>query len=96
MFFRGFSIEQLLIPKGARLVLPSFMKGRDSFEIDECTSSRLIARARIPVEQFNERVKNWNFFGNRVIPHHYKALLTPAAFVIACLANMTETLVKQY
>ena len=94
--FRGFLIEHLLIPKGAKLIIPKFLSARDSFKIDEITSDRLITRARIPVEQFNERVKNWTFFGNRVVPHHYKALLTPVAFVVACLANFTETLVKQY
>ena len=93
---RGFVIEEQLIPKGARLIMPPFKGRRDSFNIEEVTSARLITRARIPIEQFNERVKNWTFFGNRVIPHHYKALLTPIAFVTACLANFTETLVKQY
>ena len=49
IILRGFSIEQLLIPKGARLILPAFKKRRDSFELQEVTSDRLIARARIPV-----------------------------------------------
>ena len=93
---RGFLIEDLLIPKGAKLVIPPFKHGKDVFGIEEESQARLIARARIPIEQFNERMKNWNFFGNRVIPHHYKNLLTPAAFVLACLANFTETMVKQY
>ena len=86
----------MLMERGAHLIIPPFLKGQQKFDLKQEATGRMIANARIPVEQFNERFKNWEFVGNRIVPHYYKPLISQALYVACCLANFTEMLVKSY
>ena len=55
---RGFNIEDLLATKGAHLNIPSFLNGRSHFTLEELKKSKVIARARVHVEHFNQRLKS--------------------------------------
>lgn len=88
---RGFLIEDLLVEKGAKLVIPSFLKQRGSFPLEETQESKMIARARIHVERFNERMKNYKILSG-IISHHFYPMLSQIVYVICCLTNFQEPL----
>jgi hypothetical protein len=90
---RGFTIEDLLAEKGATLVIPPFLGSRKMFTEQEMVRTKLIAKARIHVERFNERIKN-NRILSGVIPHYLVPLLSQIVFVLCCLANFQEPLAK--
>ena len=90
---RGFLIEDLLKEKKAALVIPPFLHGRTQFTLRETQLTKVIARARIHVERFMERLKNFKFF-NGVIPLIHLPLLSQAVFVACCLVNFTKTLTE--
>ena len=90
---RGFTIEDLLLPKGAQLILPPFLKGRSRFTSDEEKNSRTITRARIHVERFNQRLKLYKYIGDK-IPQKKFPYINQAIFVCCCLVNLTKTFAK--
>ena len=91
---RGFTIEDMLDPKGVRLLIPPFrQKDRKDFTTEELAKSKILSRARIHVERFNERMKNYRILSG-VIPHYLRPLLSQIVFVVGCLVNFQEPLVK--
>ena len=88
---RGFNIEDLVTAKGAKLVIPAFLKGRSNFTFEEETKSKLITRARIHVERFNQRFQTF-LFVNETVPHYNLPLISQAMYVACCLANFSNTL----
>jgi hypothetical protein len=90
---RGFMIEDLLAKKGATLVIPPFLAKRKEFTNEELLRTKLIAKARIHVERFNERIKN-NRILSGVLPHHLVPLLSQIVFVLCCIVNFQEPLAK--
>ena len=62
---RGFAVQDLLNPLQADVKIPSFLKGRSSLSAAEELSTRKIAKARIHVERFNERVKQFRIVGKK-------------------------------
>ena len=49
---RGFTINDLLVPKKASLVIPPFMKGKKALSIHEEAVTRVIAKARIHIGKY--------------------------------------------
>ena len=90
---RGFTIDDLVKAKGGKLVIPPFLKGRNNFTFNEETISRIVAKARVHVERYNERFKVFQFVTQKV-PHYNLPLLSQAVFVACCFANFSNTLVK--
>ena len=90
---RGFMVRELLNPRQVTLKIPSFSKGRSSFTAAEELETRRIAKARIHVERFNERLKQFRLVG-RKIPLSLAPLSTQLVVVAACLVNLQETLCK--
>ena len=91
---RGFLIEDICREKGATLVIPPFLKrGQTSFTLEETQQTKLIARARIHVERFNARIKVFKILQG-FIPMTLMPLMSQILFVICCLANFQEPLVK--
>lgn len=88
---RGFTIDDLLAEKGARLNIPPFLKGRPNFSLAETKKTKLIARARIHVERFNQRFKRYRFLKG-IIPQYHLDVLTQAVFVCCCLTNFDQPL----
>lgn len=90
---RGFTIEDLLAEKEATLVIPPFLGGRKAFTNEEMIRTKLIAKARIHVERYNERIKN-NRILSGVLPHYLVPLLSQIVFVLCCIVNFQEPLAK--
>ena len=90
---RGFLIEKELAEKGAKLIIPPFLKGRDSFSLQENKDTKVIGKARVHIERFNQRLKQFKFLSNIVSLKDF-CMLSQAVFVCACLCNFKHPLAK--
>ena len=90
---RGFTIQQLLDEKEAKLIIPPFMKGKDSLNLGEEYQTREIASARVHIERWNQRFKTFEFMKGP-IPQQKMPIFNEAAYVCAILANFSPVLVK--
>lgn len=88
---RGFTIANQLALKGARLNMPAFLRGRKKFTLDESQTTKIIAKARIHIERFNQVFKRFEFVSGRVSQKHIP-ILSQAVYVCCCLANFTPRL----
>ena len=77
---RGFTIHDLLADRDAKLVIPPFLRGRKELTPEELAMTKIIARARIHVERFNERIKNFELLYKR-IPQTLLPLLPHKSFL---------------
>ena len=64
---KGFTMLNLLLPKKATISIPPFLGKREKFTKEEVMLTKLIAKARIHVERFNERLKKFRLL-DRIIP----------------------------
>lgn len=85
---RGFTVQHLLNPLHAQLKIPSFLKGRENLSAAEELESRKIAKARIHVERFNERLIG------RKIPLSLSPIATQMVVVGCGLVNFQRVLCK--
>ena len=90
---RGFQIEDLILAKGGKLVIPPFLAGRKKFTYKELVRSRIITRARIHIERFNQRLKLYKFIGDK-ITHHKLEVIDDAVFVCCMLVNFSRVFAK--
>ena len=90
---RGFTVRELLNPRQVQLMIPAFLKGRKSLTAAEELETRPIAKARIHVERFNERLKQFRLV-SRKLPLSLAPLATQLVVVAACLVNFLGTLCK--
>ena len=88
---RGFTVQHLLNPLQATVKIPSFLKGREHLTVVEELSMRKIAKARIHVEHFNQRLKQFALVG-RKIPLSLSPLATQMAVVACGLVNFQSNL----
>ena len=94
---RGFQIEDLLLPKGARLVAPPFTKkcsfGKNKrLNASEIIRTRKIAHLRIHVERAIERMKRWDVIDH--IPLLSVPYTSEIVSVIAAFCNLLPPLVQ--
>ena len=89
---RGFTIHDLLGKKGATLVIPPFLAGQEELTPEQLMMTKIIARARIHIERYNDRIKNFQLLAHK-IPSHLIPLLSQIVFVVCCLVNFQEPLV---
>lgn len=96
---RGFLIRDLLLEKGAKLVIPPFTKkcnwgkGKRLLQSD-IIKTRRIANLRIHVERAIERLKIFNILSN-TMPLTLKPLSNQILKVCAFLCNLQTPLVKK-
>lgn len=90
---RGFKIHDLCSERDATLVIPPFLSGRKKFTKQETLQTKLIARSRIHVERFNERLKKFRILSG-IVPLNLVPLLSQIVFVACCLVNFQTPLVK--
>ena len=90
---RGFTIHDLLAEKGATLEISPFREGRKQFTKEETIRSKLLSRARIHVERFNERIKKYRIISG-IVPLSLTPLLSQIVFITCCLVNFKEPLAK--
>ncbi|XP_031573596.1 uncharacterized protein LOC116307468 [Actinia tenebrosa] len=88
---RGFAVQDLLNPLQARIMIPAFLKGRKNLSVAEELSTRKIAKARIHVERFNQRLKSFKILG-KTIPLSLAPIATQMVVVACGLVNFQQTL----
>ena len=91
---RGFTIEDLVLEKKAKLAIPPFLRGRKKFTYKELMQSRLITKARIHVERFNQRLKLYKFISDVPVEHHKLELFDDALYVCSMLVNFSQVFAK--
>ena len=90
---RGFTVQDLVNPLQADINIPAFLKGRGNLSAAEELSTRKIAKARVHVERFNQRLKQFRLVG-RTIPLSLAPLATQMVVVACGLVNFQEVLCK--
>ena len=90
---RGFLIRDLLQERGADLIIPPFLSGRQKLSPQEEILTKQIARVRIHVERAIERMKKFRIIG-RLCPLSLRPLMSQIVFVVACLVNYQAPLVS--
>ena len=88
---RGFNIHDLVLEKGATLIIPPFLGKRKQFSREEIINTKIIARSRIHIERFNERLKNFRIVSG-IIPSHIRPYLSQLVFVLCNFVNFEEPL----
>ena len=90
---KGFTVQNLLLPKMATIQIPAFLGKRDGFTKEEVLMSKRIAKARIHVERYNERLKKFRLIG-KIIPLSLSPMASQLVYVAACLVNFQPRLSK--
>ena len=90
---KGFRIQELLYSRQATIAIPAFLGKRDQLTKEEELTTRRIAKARIHVERFNDRIKKFRLIG-RTIPLSLTPLASQLVYVACCLVNFQKPLCK--
>ena len=90
---KGFTIQELLYAKQATIKIPAFLGKRDKLTKEEEMATRRIAKARIHVERFNERLKKFLLVG-RTIPLSLIPIASQLVYVASCLVIFQAPLCK--
>ena len=80
--------------KGAIGIRPPFMKQRQYLDLQDENRGKIIAKARVHIERFNQRFKLWKYVGQKV-PQQYFQLISQALYVCCHLANLTPLILKK-
>ena len=83
---RGFDIMDDLAPRGVKLNIPPFLRGKSQLDQRELIETRRIASLRIHVERCMERIKNFHIFDG-VMPLSLMDVADQMFFVCAVLTN---------
>ena len=83
---RGFDIMDDLAPRGVKLNIPPFLRGKSQLDQCELIETRRIASLRIHVERCMERIKNFHIFDG-VMPLSLMDVADQMFFVCAVLTN---------
>ena len=90
---KGFTIQELLLPKQAKIFIPAFLGQRENFTKEEALLTKKIAKARICVERFNERLKKFRLL-DQAIPLILSPIASQLVYVACCLVNFQDCLCK--
>ena len=90
---RGFNIRDLLNERKVDLIIPPFLGGRKCLTPQEEALTKDIAKHRIHVERSIERIKKYRLL-HKVIPLSLQPVITQIVFIVGCLVNFQEPLVK--
>ena len=90
---RGFLVDDLLNERQVQIIRPPFLGTRDKFAPQEEALTKDIAKHRIHVERSIERMKKFKIL-KHVIPFQLQPVFSQIVFVIACLVNFQQPLVK--
>ena len=86
---RGFNIQELLLHKGVKLVIPPFLKGKKQFSEAEDQRTKQVANARIHVERVIGRMKDFNITKAELPLDMFDHIVT----VTAALVNLQPPIV---
>ena len=93
MVDKGFTVQELLLAKQATVFIPPFLGNRSKFSKEEVVLLKRIAKARIHVERFNERLKKFRLL-DRIIPLNLASIASQMVYVACCLVNFQDILCK--
>ena len=88
---KGFTIQHILLTNQATIFISLFLGQRDAFIKEEVMLTNRIARARIHVERFNERLKKFRIL-DCVLPLNLRPIASQMVYVACCLVNFQECL----
>ena len=80
---RGFTVQELLLSKQASIFIPPFLGGRERLTGEEELLTNKIAKARIHVERFNERLKKFRLIEG-VVPMTLFPITNSLCSVLSC------------
>lgn len=89
---KGFNISDLLVGRGAKLVIPPFLKDKVRFAKHNCVKTSTIAKARIHVERAIARIKDFRILQG-AIPLTMKDMLDDIFIIISAITNIAPPLV---
>jgi hypothetical protein len=95
----GYSIFEECAEKEATLIIPPFLRTdpktkERKLSHEETVQTKLIARVRIHVERFDERLKNFEILA-KPVPIALFSLLSQIVFVLCCFVNFDKPLNKR-
>ena len=90
---RGLTTDEYLTPLGVKLVIPSFLKGREQFTEEEVIKSQQIANECTHHKRMIQRLKCFHIF-DRVMPLQMIGSLNQIITVCALLCNFQEPIIK--
>ena len=85
------SIQHLLLTIQATIFIPPSLGKRDAFTKEEVMLTKQIAKARIHVERFDERLKKFRII-DRIVPLNLRPISSQMVYATSCLANFQECL----
>ena len=88
---KGFTVQDLLSPRQGTVFIPPFLGKRATFTKEEILLTKRIAKARIYVERFNERLKKFRLL-DKTIPLTLVPIASQLVYVAACLVNFQDYL----
>ena len=86
---RGFTVQHLLLTKGASIFIPPFRDGQGKLKKEEAIKTSRIGKARIHVERFNERLKKFRLVDG-IIPLSLAPIASQCVFVACALVNFQD------
>lgn len=93
MVDRGFNVRDILLQKGADIVIPPFLGNRTNLSQEEEAQTRVIAKLRIHVERVIERIKKYKIC-KKIVPLNTLSTFSQTVFIVACLVNFQKPIVK--
>ena len=90
---RGFNVNDLVANKGATMKTPPSGPGDLALSKEDEIYTKVIARARVHIERWNQRMKTFKFVSG-IIDETKNCVMKQAIYVAGCLANFSECLVK--
>ncbi|XP_062601105.1 uncharacterized protein LOC134262791 [Saccostrea cucullata] len=93
MVDRGFNVRDILLQKGADIVIPPFLGNRTNLSPQEEAQTRVIAKLRIHVERVIERIKKYKIC-KKIVPLNTLSTFSQTVFIVACLVNFQKPIVK--
>ena len=81
---KGFTVQDLLTPRQATVFIPPFLGKRATFTKEEILLTKRIAKARIDVERFNERLRKFRLLDKTTIDSSTYSCTTGLCCCMSC------------
>ena len=88
---KGFTVQDQLLSRQATIKIPAFLGKRDNLTKEEGMTTRRIAKARIHVERYNDRLKKFGLL-SKTIPLSLSPVASQMVYVACCLVNFQPSL----
>lgn len=91
---RGFILDHHFTSRGAKLVVPPFLKGRKQLPKTEVHLSQSIAHVRIHVERVIKQIKRFRILHHGPVPISFLKYIDSVIILCAALSNLSSGIVK--